>query len=118
MSGLRRTITKLQPDEVIVRFSPDVRQSLVALEETVHASSYFDPDIRESLQSMAKGDAITIRGLVAILPLIIKETMNHIHQTGDEKARSALLELNIDLSGRSLTSNPISLETLQRGRAR
>ena len=114
----RQKTTELQPDDVVIRFSPEARESLLALEETVHLSSHFDTDIRRTLQSLANGNPISLSSLVGALPLIIKETMRHIHETGDEKAQSALLELNVDLCGRSATSKPISLGILQKGRDR
>jgi len=118
MSGPRRKITELKADEVTIQFSTEVRQSLRDLEAAVHFSDHFDPDVRHTLRDLADGTRVTIRDLVGSLPLIIAETINHIHATNDQRARQALLELNLDLSGRSPTSEPISLETVHKGRGR
>ena len=55
----------------------------------IHFSPHFDGDMRAELQDWADGKAKSVHDILIAFPLIAEETFNHIHATGDERAREA-----------------------------
>jgi hypothetical protein len=113
MSGkegeLRHRALRSDADVVKVQFSPEVRKAFAELESAVRGSRHFDGDIMLNLQDYAKGEPLSVHGAITGMAHVARETMKHVHETGDENARRALDNLIVKLIGMNDKSKPISL---------
>jgi hypothetical protein len=89
----RRRIDELDPRRVTVQLSPRVRNAFANLAAAVHFSDTFDPGMLQTVSDLAVGKAMSVDDLIGSLPPIAEHTFNHIHATGDERARKAWQEI-------------------------
>jgi hypothetical protein len=94
---------ELNPREIKVRFSPEVRSAFADLAAAVHFSEHFDADMRSILQEWAEGKAPTAHSFLTALPLVAEETFRHIHATNDLKAKDAWDEIASQLPEHGFT---------------
>jgi hypothetical protein len=114
---LRHRELRRDADVVKVQFSPEVRKAFADLESAVSGSRHFDRDILMNLQDYAKGEPLSVHGAITGMAHVARETMKHVHETGDENAKRALDNLIVKLIGMNDKSKPISvIPSLSKGR--
>ena len=107
---------KLDLDDVQIQLAPEVLRSLSRIEALVHDSSHFDKDLLVNLQGLTSGKPIPVQMALTEVGLITRETMKHVHATGDKRAAEALSDLHNQLMG---DPNPKPFAVLvSKGRAR
>jgi len=90
----------LNPDAVMVEFSPDVTRSFARLEAMVQGSEHFDGDVLLNLQELAAGKTLfSVTDALGTVAQIARETHRHIQATKDTRAEEALQQLTTELCG-------------------
>ncbi len=96
---LIRNGTEIDADTARVQFSPVVRKSLARLEALVNDSPTFSPTLVENLHELASGAPYSVHTALTEMALIARETMKHVHATGDTRAKEALDDLIANVMG-------------------
>ena len=106
-----RNGTEIDADTATIQFSPVVVRGFARLEAMIHDSPHFDSDLRENLRQLASGKPFPVHMALTEMALITRETMDHVHATGDTRAQQALDELITDVMGvgRDGDSMPVTL---------
>jgi hypothetical protein len=89
----RRKLEEVDGDSIKVHFSAKVKGALADLDAAVHFSEHFDGDAYAILHGWATGRNPSVREVMVALPLIARETFEHIRATGDKRAEEAWHEL-------------------------
>lgn len=97
------TTQRVNADDVKIKFAPDVVRSLARLEALLHDSPHYDSDLLENLRELASGKPQPVQIALTEMALITRETMKHVHATGDKRAEEALGDLHS-----ALTRDPAS----------
>jgi hypothetical protein len=110
----RRSSSRIRAPEVDigslrVQFSPEVVRGFARVEAAVHKSQHFSPEILENLQEYAQGQAVHMESALYGVALVVRETMKHIHETGNERAQEALDNLFAELIGVTDKGKPFTV---------
>jgi hypothetical protein len=84
-----RRVADVDPDSILVRLSPEVRNAFGDLAAAIHFSEHFDADMRDEVKDWAVGKPRSIRSVLVAFPCIAEETSRHIRATGDKRAEDA-----------------------------
>jgi hypothetical protein len=79
----------MDPRSVDIQFSPEVRSAFADLAAAVHHSEHFDGEMLKTVQEWAAGASPSVHDVITSLPVIAKETFNHVQATGDKRAAEA-----------------------------
>jgi ABC-type uncharacterized transport system ATPase subunit len=82
----------------LVSFSPQLTQAFADLAAAVHFSQDFDRDIFGIVKDWGQGKTKSLRNVLIALPSIADETVKHIHATGDERAKEAWKEIQLEMA--------------------
>jgi hypothetical protein len=93
----KQTASEMDGASVMVQFSPEVVRGFTRLEAAVHKSKHFSPEILENLQAYTEGKPLTVHNAITAIAFVTKETMRHVHETGDTRAKEALDDLTLAL---------------------
>jgi hypothetical protein len=88
-TGHTQRATEIDQSTITLKFSEDVLRAMRRLEAAVHGSKHFDSDLLQNLERLTSGEPIPVDHAVSEIALITKETMKHIHATGDKLAERA-----------------------------
>jgi hypothetical protein len=104
-----RKLEEVDARSIKVRFTPLVKSALADLDAAVHFSEHFSSDISPILHEWATGKAPTVHEMLTALPLIARETFEHIRKTGDQRADDAWHEFSSQLNenGYALVKSPL-----------
>ena len=98
-----RKASQMDPRGVNIQFAPEVRQAFGDLAAAVHFSEHFDGEMLKTVQEWAAGKPASVHDVITALPVIAKETFQHVHATGDLKAAEAWGNLGSELLERGFT---------------
>lgn len=115
--GHRRQVSEIDPGTLRVQFSDDVIRSLNRIEAAVHDSKHFDSDLLVNLQDLTSGKPIPVSYALSEVALITRETMKHVHATGDTKAAEALDQLIAEFIGVDDKTKPVVIVQATRSNA-
>jgi hypothetical protein len=99
----------IDADLAQIQFSPEVVRSFARLAALVSDSKDFSQEIRENLEELASGKPYPVHTALTEMALITRETMDHIHATGDQSARKALDQLISNVMGVGFESRPVAV---------
>jgi hypothetical protein len=108
---------KIDADTARIQFSPEVVRSFARLEALVHDSTHYAPDLLVNLQELASGKHYPVHMALNEMALITRETMKHVHATGDTRAEQALDDLISSVMNIGSDPKPVTvLASKARGR--
>ncbi len=93
-----RRSSELDPASILVSFSPQLTQAFADLAAAVHFSQHFDRDIFGIVNDWGQGKTKSLRNVLIALPSIADETLKHIHATGDERAKEAWKQIQLEMA--------------------
>lgn len=103
----------LDPRNIEVRFSPEVRHTLGDLAAAVRPSRHFKADMFGILRQWAEGEPPSVHHVLVSFSLLAEETFKHIRATGDRRAEEAWSDFASAMSERGFT-----LEARNRGQVK
>lgn len=86
-------VREIHPDDLLIQFSPEMMRGFARLEAMVNKSDHVKPEILLTLQELAGGWHLILKEALFWVSKIVQETSEHIHATGDERAKEALSNL-------------------------
>jgi hypothetical protein len=88
-----RRAREINPDDLLIEFSPEMMRGFARLEAMVNKSEQFSPETLLTLQEMAGGRHFIAKEAFFWVSRIVQEASEHIHATRDERAKEALSNL-------------------------
>jgi hypothetical protein len=93
----------MDPRNVEIHFSSEVRSAFADLAAAMHFSEHFDGDMLSIVQEWAADKTPSVLDVLTAFPLIAEQTFKHIHATGDQRAEKAWREIGSELLERGFT---------------
>jgi len=84
---------EIHPDDLLVQFSPEMVRGFARLEAMVNKSEQVAPETLLTLQELAGGRHFILKEALFWISKIVEETSEHVHATGDKRAKEALSDL-------------------------
>ena len=94
-----RKATHINPNSVQMEFSPEVRKQFARLEALMDGSKHCSPETLETLRHVSEGATFNATQTLTSIMLIVQDAVTHLHSTGDQRVKGALLALMDELDG-------------------